>query len=156
MREHDGRAKPIRRWGLSDQLSRVHRVLLWLLAVQGGVLGVAFLAVPDRLLESMRITGPAEAHVLVRVVGAFVIATGGTALLALHSNSWTETRLFTWFAASAYSLIAAARVLEIVAGTAGSPSLAGAIEVVLAVGFATESLRRRMDAPPRMPGPLNS
>jgi len=141
---------------LSDQLSRVHRVLLWLLAVQGGVLGVTFLAVPDRLLESMRITGPAEAHVLVRVVGAFVIATGGAALLALRSNSWAETRLFTWFAAGAYLLIVAARVLEIVTGNASSPSLAGAIEVVLAVGFAMEILRRRMDATPRVPGPLNS
>ena len=54
-------------------MSRFHRALLWLMILQG-VLGVAFLAAPDRVLDATRIIAPVEVNVVVRVVGAFVVA----------------------------------------------------------------------------------
>jgi hypothetical protein len=133
---------------MSDRLSRFHRTLLWLMVLQG-VLGVVFLVAPGRVLDSIRIIAPIEVNVLVRVAGAFVVATALTAGFAIRSNSWTETRLFTWFVAAAYLMIVIVRVSALATGTAGGRWQAGIIDFVFGVGFAWESVRRIRDSHPR-------
>jgi hypothetical protein len=130
---------------MSDRLSRVHRILLGLVVGQG-VLGAIFLAVPARVLVATRVTASAEVNVLVRVAGAFVVATALIAGFALRSDSWAQTRLFTWFVAAAYLTIVIVRAAALAAGTAGIRWQAGLIEAVIGVGFAVESVRRSRDA----------
>jgi hypothetical protein len=132
---------------MSDRLSRFHRALLWLVVLQG-VLGVAFLAAPDRFLDTARIIAPVEVNVVVRVVGAFLVAAALTAGFALRSDSWAQTRLFTWFVAAAYLMIVIVRGLALATGTAGGRWQVGMIELVFGVGFAWESVRRIRDPHP--------
>jgi len=126
---------------MSDRLTRFHRALLWLVALQG-VLGVAFLAAPDRVLDATRIIAPVEVNVVVRVVGAFLVAAALTAGFALRSDSWAQTRLFTWFVAAAYLMIVIVRGLALATGTAGGRWQVGVIELVFGAGLTWESVRR--------------
>jgi hypothetical protein len=126
---------------MSDRLSRFHRLLLWITIVQG-MLGVAFLLAPQRVLTFTQISAPIGVTALVRVAGAFLVATALTAGFALRANSWAETRLFTWFVAAAYLMILIVRVAALATGTAGAKWQAGIIELVIGVGFAWESARR--------------
>jgi cell division protein FtsW (lipid II flippase) len=129
---------------MSDRLSRVHRILLWVLVLQG-VLGVIFLAAPGRVLEATRISAPTEVNALVRVAGAFVLATAVTAAFALRTNSWAETKLFTWFVAVAYFMIVIVRAAAMATGTGDVRWQPGLVELVIGVGFSWESLRRLRD-----------
>jgi hypothetical protein len=142
---------------MSDRLSRFHRALLWLVVLQG-VLGVAFLAAPDRFLDTARIIAPVEVNVVVRVVGAFLVAAALTAGFALRSDSWAQTRLFTWFVAAAYLMIVIVRGLALATGTAGGRWQVGMIELIFGVGFAWESVRRMRDSHPlrHAPGPAST
>lgn len=126
---------------MSDRLTRLHRALLWLLVLLG-VLGVAFLTAPERVLEATGIIAPIEVNVLVRVTGAFVVALAVTAVLALRSNSWAETRLFTWFVLTSYLMVLIVRVSALTAGTAGGRWQVAIFDLVIVVGFASESVRR--------------
>ena len=133
---------------MSDRLTRLHRALLWLL-VMLGVLGVAFLTVPERVLDANGIISPIEINVLVRVTGAFVVAIAGTAVLALRSDSWAETRFFTWFVLTAYLMVLIVRVSALAAGTAGGRWQVVIFDLVIVVGFASESVRRIRASHPR-------
>jgi hypothetical protein len=141
---------------MSDRLSRFHRTLLWLLVVQG-VLGVAFLAVPDRVLKATQIVAPIQVDGLVRVAGAFTLATALTAGFAIRSDSWAETKLFTWFVATAYLMIVIVRIMQLATGTSGARWQAGLFELVIGLGFAGESARRIKSSHPRrhMPYPTS-
>jgi cell division protein FtsW (lipid II flippase) len=130
---------------MSDRLSRFHRILLWLMILQG-TLGVVFLAAPDRILDATRVIAPIEVNVLIRVAGAFVVGTALIAWFALRSNSWAETRLFTWFVATAYLMIVIVRTAAIATGTAGGRWQAGIIELCIGLGFGWESVRRARDS----------
>jgi hypothetical protein len=123
-----------------------------------GVLGVAFLTVPERVLDANGIISPIEINVLVRVTGAFVVAIAGTAVLALRSDSWAETRFFTWFVLTAYLMVLIVRVSALAAGTAGGRWQAAIFDLVIVVGFASESVRRIRASHPRreMPDPVRS
>jgi hypothetical protein len=123
-----------------------------------GVLGVAFLTVPERVLDANGIISPIEINVLVRVTGAFVVAIAGTAVLALRSDSWAETRFFTWFVLTAYLMVLIVRVSALAAGTAGGRWQAAIFDLVIVVGFASESVRRIRASHPRreMPDPVSS
>ena len=130
------------------RLTRIHRALLWLTVLQG-VLGVAFLATPGRFPDALGITASVEINVVVRVVGAFLVAAALTAVFALRSNSWVQTRLFTGFLAAAYLIIVVVRGLALATGTGGSRWQVGIIELVFGGGFAWESLRRGSKSHPQ-------
>ena len=133
---------------MSDRLTRLHRALLWLLVLLG-VLGVVFLTVPDCILDATGIIAPIEVNVLVRVTGAFVVAIAATAVLALRSDSWADTGLFTGFVLTAYLIVLIVRVLALVAGTAGGRWYVAFFDLVIVAGFASESLRRVKASHPR-------
>jgi len=133
---------------VSDRLTRFHRALLWLTVLQG-VLGVAFFTTPGRFLDALGIAASTEVNVVVRVVGAFLVAAALTAVFALRSNSWVQTRLFTWFLAAAYLMIVVVRGLALATGTGGSRWQVGIIELVFGGGFACESLRRGSKSHPQ-------
>jgi hypothetical protein len=142
---------------MSDRLTRLHRALLWLLVLLG-VLGVVFLTVPDWILDATGIIAPIEVNVLVRVTGAFVVAIAATAVLALRSDSWADTGLFTGFVLTAYLMVLIVRVSALAAGTAGGRWQVVIFDLVIVVGFAFESVRRIRASHPRreMPDPGRS
>jgi hypothetical protein len=147
----------VKKVNMSDRLSRKHQALLWLVVVQG-VLGLAFLAAPDRILETASIIAPVEINIVVRVVGAFLVAAALTAGFALRTDSWAQTRLFTWFVAAAYLMIVIIRGLAVATDTAGWRWQVGVVELVFGVGFAWESVRRMRDSHPlrQTPGPAST
>lgn len=126
---------------MSDRLSGFHRAMLWVLVLLG-VLGVVFLTVPDRVRDATGMAAPIEVNVLVRIIGAFLVAVAATAGFALRSNSWAETRLFTWFVAGGFLLITVVRISALATGTAGGRWQVAIFDFVVGVGFAIESLRR--------------
>ncbi len=142
---------------MSDRLSRVHRTLLWLVVLQG-VIGLAFLAAPDRVLDMVSIIAPVEVNVVIRVVGSFLVAAALTAGFALRTDSWAQTRLFTWFVAVAYLMIVIVRGFALATGTAGGRWQVGLVDLVFGVGFTWESVRRMRDSHPlsQAPGPAGS
>jgi hypothetical protein len=139
---------------MSDRLSRFHRFLLWITIVQG-VLGLAFLIAPERVLTATQISAPIEVTGLVRVAGAFLVATALTAGVGLRSDSWVATRLFTWFVTAAYLMIVMVRVAALATGTGGARWQAGIIELVIGVGFGWESVRRIRHSKSQRHGSVN-
>lgn len=78
---------------MKNQISKLHRGLLWLATITGVLFGFAYFLAPGQATETLGIDAPDL--LAIRTVGGFLLGEAVGAWLALRSGQWTEVRIVT-------------------------------------------------------------
>jgi hypothetical protein len=127
---------------MTDRIGASHQVLLWGALLLLTALGLAFLFIPDVLLDRLGIETSEQANATFRVASSVLIAEALIVGLALRSGLWSQTRYVTYLLAIHFTIETVIRITVFAMGE--SSSLVAAIpQALIAAGLLYVIYRRR-------------
>jgi hypothetical protein len=130
---------------MDDRISPLHRMLLWLAIVPGGLYALGYYFAPVATSTALGADAPDPAAI--RSIGGFLIGAAVAAVLALRSGKWCEVRIGTFYVMTWNLLNCIGLLYDILTGVAQLALLPNVVLLaIFGVGFTIVCLHRSVAA----------